>query len=254
MLTRYTGLLIIIMLLFSATAFGQTIKGVVKDSTGSAVPYASINLKNSGSNLIIAYAMSDNKGVYVLPVPAGITANNLVVEVQCIGFKNQVKPVTDFGTPVDFVLARSVTQLQAVTIKSGRPVLRTSGDTLSYRVSDFSNPQDRVIGDVIKKLPGIAVAADGTISYNGKSISNLYIGGDNLLDDKYNIATNTIPQGVVDQVQVIQNHQPVKMLQNKVMSDDVALNLSIKKDAKLQVVGQESVSAGLPGNYESRWI
>jgi hypothetical protein len=247
--TRYMGLLMI-MMLFSAAAFGQSIKGIVKDSSGSVVPYASVNLKDNRRGAIIAYAMTDNKGTYALQAPAGVRANNLIVEVQCIGFKNQVKVVPDFDTSLDFVLVESVTQLQSVTIKSSRPILRTSGDTLSYTVSDFSNPQDRVIGDVIKKLPGISVAADGTISYNGKTISNLYIGGDNLLDDKYNIATNTIPQGVVDQVQVIQNHQPIKMLQNKVMSDDVALNLSIKKDAKLQLVGQERVGAGLPGNYD----
>jgi len=134
-------------------------------------------------------------------------------------------------------------------LKNKRPFLRTTGDTLSYKVSDFSNPQDRVIGDVIKKLPGIDVAKDGKISYNGKAISNLYIGGDNLLDDKYNIATNNIPNGVVDQVQVLQNNQPIKMLRDKVVSDDVALNLTIKKDARLQTVGQETVGAGLPGSY-----
>jgi hypothetical protein len=72
--------------------------------------------------------------------------------------------------------------------------LRVHGDTTDYKVSDFSSPQDRVIGDVIKKLPGIDVAKDGKISYNGKSISGVYIGGDNLLDDKYNIATNSYPQ------------------------------------------------------------
>ena len=117
-------------------------------------------------------------------------------------------------------------------------------------VSDFASAQDMVIGDVLKKLPGITVGSDGTIYYNNKAISNLYINGDNLLDDKYNIATTTIPQGVVEQVQVIQNDQPVKVLQNKVMSDDVALNLTIKKGAKMQMVGQESVGAGLPGNYD----
>jgi hypothetical protein len=51
-------------------------------------------------------------------------------------------------------------------------------------------------------------------------------------------------------VQVIQNNQPIKVLQNKVASEDVALNLDIKKEAKLQLVGQESIGAGLPGNYD----
>ena len=249
-ITRHAGLLVIGMLL-SVAAFGQTIiKGMVKDSTGSAVPYASVNLKNSVSNAIITYAVTDNKGAYLLQVPAGTVTTSLVIEVHSIGFKNQVKSATDFNSPLDFKLSRSVNELQTVNIKSSRPILRTHGDTLSYNVSDFANPQDRTIGEVIKRLPGITVASDGTIRYNNKPISALYIGGDNLLDDKYSIAANSIPQGAVNQVQVIQNDQPVKVLQNKVLSDDVALNLVIKKGAKLHLMGQESIGAGLPGNYD----
>jgi len=237
-------------LLFSALCFAQgNIRGTVKDSTGKAVPFATVNLKNKVSNSIVAYTTTADNGTYSLTLPQGQNTDSLAVEVRGMGYKNQVKSITG-NTPVDFVLQASVNQLQSVVIKSSRPVLRVNGDTISYKVSDFSNPQDRTIGEVIKKLPGITVAADGTISYNNKPISTVYIGGDNLLDDKYNIATNTIPQGVVDKVQVLQNNQPIKALQNKVMSDDVALNLSIKKGAKLQMVGQESIGAGLPGNYD----
>ncbi|HCN83108.1 MAG TPA: hypothetical protein DIT07_05725, partial [Sphingobacteriaceae bacterium] len=64
------------------------------------------------------------------------------------------------------------------------------------------------------------------------------------------IGTTSIPNGVVDDVQVIENNQPVKMLQNKVLSNDVALNLTIKKNAKLQLVGREGLGGGLPGNYD----
>lgn len=243
-------ILLLCGLLFSAHCFAQgNVHGMVKDSTGKAVPFATVNLKNKTANAIMGYTTTDGKGAYSLAMPTGISADSLLVEVRSIGYKSQVKAAN--GTePVDFVLKGSVNELQGVVIKSNRPVLRVNGDTLNYKVSDFSNPQDRTIGDVIRKLPGVAVAADGTISYNGKNISNLYIGGDNLLDDKYNIATNTIPQGVVEKVQVIQNDQPVKVLQNKVMSNDVAMNLTIKKGAKLQLVGQESIGAGLPGNYD----
>lgn len=244
-------ILLLCGLAFSMFCFAQgNIHGTVKDSTGKAVPFATVNLKNKASNSIVAYTTTADNGTYTLTLPQGQSIDSLVVEVRSMGYKNQLKSIV--GTaPVDFVLRTSVNQLQAVVIKSSRPVLRVNGDTLSYKVSEFSNPQDRTIGEVIKKLPGITVASDGTISYNNKPISTVYIGGDNLLDDKYNIATNTIPQGVVDKVQVIQNDQPIKALQNKVMSDDVALNLSIKKGAKLQMVGQESIGTGLPGNYDA---
>ncbi|MDB5128837.1 TonB-dependent receptor [Mucilaginibacter sp.] len=238
----------IFCMLCSTIAFSQAIKGTVTDSLGKAISYATVNLK-SGSNLIIAYASSDDKGNYTLQIPADADKTGLALEVSCVGFTKQAKPVANAVTAYNFKLAKAVNQLQAVTIKDNRPRLRVHGDTTDYKVSDFSSPQDRVIGDVIKKLPGIDVAKDGKISYTGKSISGVYIGGDNLLDDKYNIATNTIPNNVVDKVQVMENHQPVKMLRDKVVSEDVALNLTIKKDAKLQLVGQETIGAGLPDKY-----
>jgi hypothetical protein len=246
-LHKYAAVFILWMLM-GMVCHAQSLKGTVLDSLGKAVPYASVNLKNAG-NLIIAYTTSGDKGVFTLQIPADADKAGLKLEVSSVGYKKESKPVTDFATPYNFKLSGQVHQLQTVTIKDKNPRLRVSGDTLSYKVSDFSSPQDRVIGDVIKKLPGIDVAKDGKISYNGKAISNLYLGGDNLLDDKYNIATSTIPNGVVDQVQVMENHQPIKMLKDKVVSEDVALNLTFKKDAKMQLIGQETVGAGLPGNY-----
>lgn len=252
MMSRYikgAGLLVVVLLL-SMTGFGQTIKGTVKDSSGKAIPYASVNLRHSVNNRIIGYAVTDVGGAYSLSIPTGTPVSGLVIEVTSIGYKTLSRRVADPHLTYDFTMGVSVNQLQAVEIKSSRPVLRLHGDTLGYKVAEFAGTQDRVIGDVLKKLPGITISSNGTISYNNKPISNLYINGDNLLDDKYNIATNTIPQGVVDQVQVIQGDQPIKVLQNKVMSEDVALNLTIKKGAKMQMVGQETIGAGLPGNYD----
>jgi hypothetical protein len=246
---RYFTLLLCSMMCAVFCFAQDNIHGMVKDSTGKAVPFVTVTLKNKISNAIVTYAITDDKGSYNLAKPSGQNLDSLMVEVRSIGYKSQAKAINGEG-PVDFVLQVSINQLQAVVIKSNRPVLRTHGDTLNYKVSEFANPQDRTIGEVIKKLPGITVAANGTISYNNKPISAVYIGGDNLLDDKYSIATNSIPQGAVSLVQVIQNDQPIKALQNKVMSDDVALNLEIKKGAKLHLMGQESIGAGLPGNYD----
>jgi Carboxypeptidase regulatory-like domain len=231
--------------------FALLISGTVRDSTGGPVPYASVNLRSRASDAILAYTTTTVSGGYVLRVPAALKDSGLYLEVRCIGFEPQRKVVGGLPATVDFVLVVSANELKSVVVRNNRPRLRTSGDTLSYKVSDFSSAQDRVIGDVIKRLPGITVGSDGTISYNNKPVSGVYLGGDNLLDDKYSIATNTIPQGAVDQVQVIDNHQPIKALQKKITSDDVALNLTFKKTAKAQVLGQESVGAGLPGNYDA---
>ncbi len=58
-------------LLFSALCFAQgSIHGTVKDSTGKAVPFATVNLKNQASNAIVAYATTADNGTYSLTLPA----------------------------------------------------------------------------------------------------------------------------------------------------------------------------------------
>lgn len=236
-------------ILFSLTAFAQEVKGTVSDSAGKAVPYAGINIKKKTANTIIAYTTANAKGEYLLKFSSNLPEDSLYIEARCIGYKSQSKPLTGMPGEIDFTLPVAVNELQSVIVHNNGPVLRTNGDTLKYKVSQFTDPQDRVIADVLKRLPGITVSEDGTIYYDNKPVSGVYIGGDNLLDDKYSSATNTIPQGVVDQVQIIENHQPIKVLQNKVASNDVAINLTFKKSAQLQLFGQETLGAGLPGNY-----
>ncbi|TDW99048.1 carboxypeptidase-like regulatory domain-containing protein [Dinghuibacter silviterrae] len=243
--------ILLAVILLSLSADAQVLKGTVMDSTGSPVSYASVNLRNAEGSVIMAFTTADARGNYALRLPSGLRADTLYLEARCIGYSTQRRAVSWSTGVADFTLAVSASRLPSVIIHAKGPRLRTSGDTLSYKVSDFSSAQDRVIGDVIRRLPGISVASDGTIRYNNKPVSGVYLGGDNLLDDKYTIATNTIPQGVVDQVQVIDNHQPVKVLQNKVKSDDVALNLTFKKGAKARLLGQETAGTGLPGNYDA---
>lgn len=236
--------------LLSIICKAQTVKGTVKDSTDTALPYATVSLKNGITNAIISYTITDSRGSFVLKLPENISVVNFSIEARALGYTTVIRKLTGVDLPVAFVLSPTANLLQDVVVTSSRPVLRSSGDTLSYAVSAFANPQDRTIGEVIKKMPGITIGADGTIRYNNKPVSTVYIDGDNLLDDQYSIATNNIPQGVVNHVQVIENNQPIKALQNKVLSNEVALNLQFRKGAKIHLIGQESIAAGMPGNYD----
>ena len=91
---------------------------------------------------------------------------------------------------------------------------------------------DRSIGDVIAKMPGFDVdKSTGKISYEGKPISKFYIEGLDMLGGKYGTATNTLPQGEVGSVQVLRNHQPIRVLEDFTFTDDAAVNI---KNADLQ--------------------
>lgn len=222
------------------------IHGSIKNAKGKAIPSATVTVK-SAEGKIVAFSRSNEKGSYQVQIAVG-SPKVSSIEVSSLGYKRELALLSDLNKSYDFILLEASIDLPTVVVNH-RPRLKLDGDTLNYRLADFSNKQDRVLGDVLKKMPGIEVDKNGKISYNGQAISNFYIDGDNLLDDKYNIATKSIPKDAVDKVQVIQNDQPIKMLRNKVNSDDVALNITIKDEAKLKVMGQAELGAGFPERF-----
>lgn len=130
---------------------------------------------------------------------------------------------------------RLTVELEAQKIREvsvSADAIEAYGDTLSYNVASFSNAKDRSIADVLKKLPGVDVKKSGEITYNGKAINKFYIEGLDMLGSRYGIASNNIQAKDVAAVEVYENHQPVKMLQNWVSSDRAAINLKLKEGAK----------------------
>ncbi len=116
-------------------------------------------------------------------------------------------------------------------VKVIAPKMEQKGDTLNYNVSSFTDASDRSIGDVIKKLPGIEVSSSGKIYYRGLEISNFYVEGIDLLQGRYSIATSNIDASKVATVQVLENHQPIKVLKGMDIPETAAINLKLRTSA-----------------------
>lgn len=237
-------------ILFFRALFAQelTIGGQVIDADNQTRLRSITVLLKDKDNKIIAFKSTDADGQFMFVTVKDIS--NSYIEINNLGYKRKKVENISAGNKLLIEMEISTILLEDVQVKS-RPRIRQSGDTLSYDVSSFAKDEDRSIGDVIKRMPGIEVSESGQIKYQGKSISNFYIDGDDLLSDKYNIGTNTIKHNLVKDVQVLNNHEHMKVLKNKRFSDEVALNLVIKDEAKLTLSGQAKIGAGLPKQYDT---
>jgi len=225
------------------------IKGSVRDSLGKPIRYATVSIVNSG-NVVKAYALTNNTGYFSITLADSLRKADLTLHFSSLGYKKKSVAVLPDRSVYDIILSADTRSLAPVTIKGERIPIKIRGDTITYNAKAFSTPNDRVLEDILKKMPGIRVDDNGKISYNGKPITNLYLDGDNLLDDKYAIGTKNIPNKTVDKVQVLDNHQPINALVGKVYSNQVDINIIFRDSAKTKPLSQAALGAGLPGNYD----
>jgi hypothetical protein len=243
--------ILITLLLIASMAQAQQkqITGQLKTVSGEVIPDANVLLTNN-HGLILTFCTSDVSGKYVLTLPDSAHIPFLFIEVNHLGYKKIQYPLTAGKSVYDFVLEKKVTALPPVEVKA-RPIIDRHGDTLSYHVASFAQPEDRSIGDVLRHMPGISISESGELFYNGQAIANLYIHGDDLMDGSYRLAPKIISKEMIKNVEVIQHHQPIKVLQNKKPTDAIAINLVLKDENSLKLSGQAILGAGLPGQFDA---
>lgn len=213
-----------------ATLFAQSYQGVVTNrSDKKPLEDASVSLLAADS-AIISYSYTDARGHF--DVKSSSPGRFLLFS--CIGYKQLMLPVAQFKEGMNISMEETTVQIREVKVTSRR--IRQVKDTLTYTVSGFKMPQDRTIEDVLKKIPGIEVSPNGTIKFQDKPISNFYIEGMNLLEERYALGSRNIPADMVKEVQVLQGHQPIAALRGKSFSDNAALNLTLNNSAKSRLI------------------
>jgi hypothetical protein len=226
------------------------LNGSVRDTMQSPLPSASVVVVNE-KGTAIKFSLTNTNGDFRMSLQQEEikSYSSLWIEVSYMGYKNQRKLITGAQSSYHFVLKKDIHTLKDVVIKK-KLAIETMGDTLRYNVDQFSQTEDRSIADVLKRLPGIEVTSDGTVFYNGKKISDLYIGGDDLMSGRYGLATKTIRKDMIVGVDVIRNHQPIKVLKNKATSNNTAINLVLKDERSLKLSANTMVGLGSPKLYD----
>ena len=196
----YVGILV--TLCISPSVLAQTVyEGkIVEEGTGRLVSDVICSATDLKGEKVFAYTMSGEQGEYRLRFYAEV--DSVCLRFALLGYKNVVLICKNVSGQKDITFVPTQFQLKEVTVKAAP--MWSVGDTLNYRVEAFQGGEDRVIGDVLKKLPGIKVSENGAITYQGEPINRFYIEGLDLLRAKYGIATNNIPADAVEKVQVLE--------------------------------------------------
>lgn len=235
-------LISMLLLLWSPALRGQNqIKGLLFGADSKPIAGLNVGLSEKGSSILVAFAISDEKGRFQLSYSG--KDDSLLLSISGFNVAKQQRLLANRNQDLSFQMLPQAIRLKE--IKVNPPKIRRLGDTLNYLVDVFKDQNDRTIGDVLRKMPGIVVRDDGSILYNNKPINKFYIEGKDLLQGRYGIATNNLEAKDVASVQVLENHQPIKALKDKEFTDEGAINLKLKDTAKGILTAKAQLGSGV---------
>ena len=226
------------LLIFTTLIFAQkTISGKVYGEDKKPLPSASVTIEEIGKNAILSYAITDSKGNYSVTFTSKDAKVN--VKVKAFNYKTTINQYDNATQTLNFTLEEQATEIKEVKLKT--KLVTKRGDTISYDLKSFESKADRTLADVLKKMPGVEVNKDGSILYQGEPINKFYVNGKDLMEGGYGTINNSLPKDAVQKVEIMENHQPVKILQDKVASENAAINVKLKNSVTMTGRGEASL-------------
>lgn len=255
--TILTSLIISTLFLCSTAQNNSgTIKGVLKDSSGKQVlSLATVTVFVAKDTNIITYRLSDPSGNFKIP---GIPLNlNCRVLVSFSGYKTFRKdfllgrenPQLDMGT---IFLNHDSKDLEEVIVFAERPPVSVRKDTIEFNASAFKTLPSALLEDLLKKLPGLDIDADGNIMVKGKRVNKLLVDGKEFFGGDPQIATKNLPANIVDKVQVMNDKEEIERNPETPESEiGQVINIKLKKSIKQGWFGKAYTGAGTDNKHEA---
>lgn len=226
--------------------YAQTIRleGIVKDTTNTPLEMANVMAVNQVTKAVDAYSITNDKGRFLLNLKAN---SNYNVRFSYLGLKTKNISVTtqENNMVQNISLSADASQLSEIEVVKQMPV-SVKGDTLIYNADSFKTGTERKLEDVLKKLPGVEVNANGEVEVEGKKVSKLMVEGKDFFDGDTKLGVKNIPADAIDKVQVLRNYNEVgalKSLENN--EENVAMNIKLKSGKKNFWFGDVTAGAGV---------
>ncbi len=239
-------LLTLFAMLASLVLFAQnfTVSVKLKDSTsGEPVGFATVSLSPEKGSA--KYALTDHEGKATVEK---LRPGNYTFKAEIMGYKPLTKGVKVESENIDLgELAMDLDQevLDAAKVSAvGNPIV-IKKDTVEYNASSYKISDNHVLEDLLKKLPGVEVAEDGSITANGETITKITIDGKTFFLDDPTLASKNIPAKIIEKVKVVKKKsEQAEFTGIDDGEDETVIDLSVKKGMMNGVFGNVMAGGG----------
>ncbi len=248
-----------VLLLCFITAFGQikryTVSGKIIDAENNAIIGASIVLLNPADSIMIGFGGSDVDGKFTIK---NIKPQPVKLQITYIGYGTIEKLLTidgdnailDLGT---ITLLSNDNLLKEIVVKGEYVPIQIKKDTVEYNADAFRVRPNATVEELLKKLPGIEIDANGTITAQGEEVKRVTVDGKKFFGNDPKMATQNLPADAVKKVQVIDKKSEKATFSG--ISDgesEKIINLQLKDNKKIGTFGDVAGGFGTQDLFESK--
>ncbi|MFN8279918.1 MAG: TonB-dependent receptor [Saprospiraceae bacterium] len=232
------------------------IRGHVADTSGEALGLASVMLLDPSDSTLIEYSQADDQGKFNFK---NLERRNYLLKINYVSYipyQKLIKVADRIHDLGNIQMTPISKELYEVVIKAAKAPMLIKGDTIEYDASTFKVPEGSTVEDLLRKLPGIEVDAQGAITAEGKNVNRVTVDGKNFFGGDPKAATKNLPAEGIAKVQVFSDlTEEQKITGQRRLNSDKAMNLELKEDFKKGGFGKIVAGIGtentqeLKGNY-----
>jgi len=249
---RALNLITFILLSFICRAqMHHNITAKIIDSVSKQpIEFATVAVLDVRDSSLVSYTLSDKNGVFTLrnirddkPVRLLISHAGYMSLHHSLNFNKT--SLLDMGT----LMLNSKT-LAEVTVKGEIVPIVIKKDTIEFNAEAFKVRPNAVVQDLLKKLPGVQVDRDGTITVEGKGVSKIKVNGKDFFANDPKIVTQNLDADMVAKVQIYDDREnDPDHLQPDYQVKKI-INLKFKKKFENATFGNIKAGAGTQGRYD----
>ncbi|ARV05627.1 TonB-dependent receptor [Polaribacter sp. SA4-10] len=246
---------ILILLSFFLTSFtySQTkdfeITGIIKSTDNKEIlESATVHLERLKDSSIVAYTITDAKGNFKIAANTADSKTKLIVSF--IGFKPYSKIIAVKNQNIGTIYLKTANTLDAIVIRSAAPII-IKKDTVEFNVKSFKTKADANVEDLLKKLPGVEVDAEGAITVNGKPVNKILVNGKPFFGNDPTITTRNLTKDIIEKIQILDTKTNAQAFSGEDSDgENKTINLTIKKENNKGYFGKVAAGKGTDDRYE----
>jgi len=238
-----------------ANSQNLSVKGAVKDNEKNNLIGAVAVLLTPADSVMVSFGVTETDGSFLL---SGIKAGKYTLQITYIGYGTLQRSLellagtklTDLGT---ITMLQEGKMLETVTISADYVPIKVTKDTLEFNADAFKTQPNAVVEELLKKLPGVEVDADGSIKVQGEDVKAVTVDGKEFFGRDPKMATRNLPANAVKKVQIFdKKSKTAEFTGIDDGQEEKTINLELREDKRKGVFGNIMGGYGTDQRYEGK--